>query len=706
MPRSGRTILLLLACLAIVTASLLPAGPGARRVAAEGNLLENPAFQPPVDDAWTLNGLEPDGDAFRLTLDRATVSQVAPAAPGNRYDASVRISGQTGVTARLRLEFWKTGGPIAAAAVSSPEYQLSANLRLDVMTPSAPPGTLFAMFVIELRGQAGATVGLVEASLVESAGNPTPTPTPTPTPAATATPTPAADGDAGAGDDGPGGAPGAPTPTRTPTPTKTPSPTKTPTPPRVSTPRPTPTMPPTATPTLPPGSASGGLLRNGDFEVVQSGRPAYWSKVGGELRASSDAYEGRYAGCLDSDTSSTKWLYQAVPVAGGAWYEAVAWAAASGGDAFLRVTWYTSADGSGTGGDQADSAPASGGWTRLATGPLQAPPDARSARVRLMLRPGSAAATACFDDAWFGEVAEPPPTPTPTPRATTAPTTAASGAASTPKPSPTPRSSSRGQSPPAPPVQAQAAGPSSGSLRITEFMSDPPETGRDAPYEWVELFNPGPGDVDLAGWVIADAASSDTLPSLVIPAGGYAVVAGAAAKFDPAVPVVRVPDGEIGNGLGNTGDVLRLRDPAGRVVDELSFGARTDVFDPAPPAPEAGETLGLRDPLAEPDPGLWAVTLRPTPGEPNLFPARQSGAVAGAASAAPAASPGARPAGTLQVEEGSGGGSVVPWMVLGGLAGISVGMIGAALARPIRRFLERRRKSPPPSGSGGPPQAS
>jgi hypothetical protein len=227
-------------------------------------------------------------------------------------------------------------------------------------------------------------------------------------------------------------------------------------------------------------------------------------------------------------------------------------------------------------------------------------------------------------------------------------------------------------------------------------MSDPVEAGRDAPYEWIELVNIGREPVDLAGWTISDAAASDTLPSLIIPPGGYVVVAGSSARLPEGVAVVPVPDGEIGNGLGNSGDLLRLRDPAGRLVDALSFGSRVDIFDPAPPAPEAGETLGVRDPAADPAPENWAITMEPTPGERNRFP-QPPGSPPASAPPAAGDGPAPRQASTLfQVDEGGGGGSVLPWMVLGGLAGISVGMLGAALARAMRRLRERRRPAPPP----------
>ncbi|WP_322819020.1 lamin tail domain-containing protein, partial [Tepidiforma sp.] len=453
-------------------------------------------------------------------------------------------------------------------------------------------------------------------------------------------------------------------------------------------------LPPTATPTLPPANFRG-LLRNGDFEAVQSGKPAYWSKVGGELRSSSEAYSGRYSACLDSDTASTKWLYQAVQVEPGAWYEATAWASASGGETFLRVTWYTTADGSGAGTDQADSQPATGDWAYLSTGPIQAPADARSARVRLMLRP-IASAAACFDDAWFDRVEPPPATPTPTPKPTATPSIVGAPATRQPATAATPRQpAAPSQGTPTHSSDHAEAAPSP-SLRIAEILADPPEPGRDAPYEWVEIVNISSQPIDLAGWTIGDATAADILPALLLPPGGYAVIAGSSADLPPNIAIARVSDGQIGNGIGNTGDLLRLRDPAGRIVDELSFGTRTDVFDPAPPAPEAGETLGLRNPHADPGPENWAITLEPTPGQPNRFPGPPGGATTPSQPAPPSDGITSRSATLFQIEEDNSSGSVLPWMVLGGLAGIAVGMLGAALARLLRRLRQR----PPPPENG------
>src|SRR5690606_27644111 len=144
----------------------------------------------------------------------------------------------------------------------------------------------------------GATV--TNASFEITAPPPTPTPTdvpltPTVTPSAGPTGTPTAAKTATS------------TPVKTATSTRTATPVRTPTPPRSSTPRPAPTRPVAP----PPPSGFGGLLRNGDFEVLAGSAPAYWSKFGGEMQADTNSKRGKYAVALHSTTSSTKWVYQA-----------------------------------------------------------------------------------------------------------------------------------------------------------------------------------------------------------------------------------------------------------------------------------------------------------------------------------------------------------------------------------------------------------
>ncbi|MEJ5222267.1 MAG: hypothetical protein WHT63_09695, partial [Tepidiforma sp.] len=197
--------LLFLAALAAALA--FAAGPPPPASASD-NLLDNPSFAPPVEDAWGLSLLEETPDGLRLGSTLAFFSQYVPASPGSRYDARVTLAASATLSAQLRVEFWNTSGPISAATVISPVTMVGETpVTLTTASPSAPPGTQLAAFIVEVRGSPGTILRPSGASLTESAGNPTPTPTATPT----STPTPTLPGPGGS--DVPGDGPAA---TRTP----------------------------------------------------------------------------------------------------------------------------------------------------------------------------------------------------------------------------------------------------------------------------------------------------------------------------------------------------------------------------------------------------------------------------------------------------------------------------------------------------------
>ncbi|MEO8540999.1 MAG: lamin tail domain-containing protein [bacterium] len=639
--------------------------------------------------------------------------------PGQALAVTIQAKGDSSTYVNVRFRYRDEGFLVLNTSVG-PLQLLSTSYGTFAGQNTVPAGASYVDVMFGFSGPNGSTAFIDNASLTITQVDPTPTPTPpdtptpSPTPAETATPTPTSEPPTATPTDEPGGNPLTPTrtptetrtptptrtqtPTRTPTGTRTPSPTgeptstRTPTPPKGATAKPTSPLP-TSTPTVKPGSGFGGLLSNGDFELISDGKPTYWEKFGGTMLATGDAAGGSYAACLDSDTSSTKWLYQVVPVDGGAWYSAGVTGKVTGpGAVSIRVSWYTSSDGSGSQIDQAEgNVSSASSWTSLALGPLQTPSEANSARVRLVLRPDGPS-TACFDNARFDPTSAPPPTVGPTSSAGSTSTPSATqpaGAATKTTTSTTSRTTaSAPNGAPLPVVTFAAGGP--GALRFSEFMSDPEPAGRDAIYEWVELVNISAEPVDLAGWKIGDASEQQTLPSLIVPALGFVVVAGSSAELPPGVRAVTVPGGEIGNGLGNDGDYLTLIAPNGEIGDEISYGANTKVFDPAPDAPPRGGTIGTRDPAADPASENWDFTQRPTPGEANVFPPK------------PGASPGATDVGkpsdgiveaaTFKSEPPAG--TSVQSIVLLLLAGASGGLVlvrfGPSLSARIRRLRGNR----------------
>jgi hypothetical protein len=233
---------------------------------------------------------------------------------------------------------------------------------------------------------------------------------------------------------GPAAPPPAPSPTPPPTQTPLPTASSSPSPGPIASPMPSPVVSPsptavptatevpvTATPSLPTPIPSVGLVNAGFEEADAQGRPLGWQKYGGELRRSGVAKrEGRFAAAFTSRTTSTKWVFQTVAVEGGEAYVLSGYALKNDVNvegAYLRLSWYASPDGSGRAIDSVDSTTRltddSADFRFLTAGPVEAPSEAASAKVRLMLDPVSEAeGKVYFDDIAFEETDMPPPTQT------------------------------------------------------------------------------------------------------------------------------------------------------------------------------------------------------------------------------------------------------------------------------------------------------
>lgn len=329
-------------------------------------------------------------DAVPNATQTAWVEQhVEDIAPGQAY----RLEGCLTVTApgvnylALRVTWYAEPGGFGSAiyqkdAAADP-WRLGAEQCLTLAGAEAPCSAHSVRYGVILSGDPSA----VEVSSLSFAPDPEGTPFPCPTPIPTATPT----------------ATPAPSPAPAPTPTPSPAPSSPAAPARV------------AEAAEEPVAFSS--LTNGAFERTrEDGSPYAWRKVGGEMSTSSTVRaEGSRSASLTSRTESTKWIYQTVSIEGGAYYRLQAQALKNdpaAREVLLRVSWYTSEDGSGSQIDTADSpstAADAAAFVALDTGPIQAPVEARSAKVRLMLRPmSSAPTTVYFDDARFAETAAPP----------------------------------------------------------------------------------------------------------------------------------------------------------------------------------------------------------------------------------------------------------------------------------------------------------
>ena len=163
-------------------------------------------------------------------------------------------------------------------------------------------------------------------------------------------------------------------------------------------------------------------------------------------------------------------------------------------------------------------------------------------------------------------------------------------------------------------------------LVISEVMYDPPQSGADTDYEWVEIFNPTSAAVNLIGWKLRDNTSDDALPQFVLAPGGYLIVAATTSGFTTNNPgfmgqLVSL-EGSIGNGLGNTADRVLLIAPDGTTtVDAMSYGGDVGGFNPSCPNAPVGGSLARVPSTQDTDNAAdWAVQASPSPGGAGIPP--------------------------------------------------------------------------------------
>ena len=408
-----------------------------------------------------------------------------------------------------------------------------------------------------------------------------------------------------------------PPPAATPTP-YSPPPSATPTLAPAATATRAPTSTPTPSPT-PPGMATGYLL-NGGFEEANGAALIGWEEYGGTLQQTATHRRGgSYAAAYISDSESTKWVYQPVHMQPDRAYIFEGYVLLDNPgvkEAFLRVSWYTSDDASGSAVVTADSTERLTGsdpsFRYLTTGAMPVPEGARSAKVRVVVVPASAAvATIYLDDMSLYEA--PPDMPV-------NPATPSAPGPEAPAEEPAPDGPSTGIERLSEVLsQAVSAERSPYQVKINEVLYDPAQSGDEAGNEWLELYNAGSEPVDLGDWTISDNGAGDRLPPLTLPPGAFAVAA-AGEAFRSAYPafdgsLLALDGGKIGNGLADKGDRLILRDSAGRLADALSYGEDDTILSPPASAVAGGHSLERSPPGHDTDSAADFVdNPRPSPG--------------------------------------------------------------------------------------------
>ncbi len=156
----------------------------------------------------------------------------------------------------------------------------------------------------------------------------------------------------------------------------------------------------------------------------------------------------------------------------------------------------------------------------------------------------------------------------------------------------------------------EPAAPDSGTpsdLVITEIQYHPPTDGETG--DWIELYNRGKQPVDLTGWVLRDGANLHgfLLPSRTLEPGAWLVVCEDLFRFRLFQPAATIPAlGDLGFGLDNKGDFLRLYRPDGTLAVSVPY---RDVAPWPVEADGVGSTLELISTSADPAlPSSWKAS--------------------------------------------------------------------------------------------------
>jgi len=120
-------------------------------------------------------------------------------------------------------------------------------------------------------------------------------------------------------------------------------------------------------------------------------------------------------------------------------------------------------------------------------------------------------------------------------------------------------------------------GAGSGDVVIHEVMYD--LSGADDTHEWVELYNASAQDIDVTGWKFNDGSNhllnappkNGGQGAMIIPVGGYAVLADDAVVFLTDHPGFSGTVIDAVMSLGNTSATLTLLDASGAVIDTASY---------------------------------------------------------------------------------------------------------------------------------------
>ncbi len=138
---------------------------------------------------------------------------------------------------------------------------------------------------------------------------------------------------------------------------------------------------------------------------------------------------------------------------------------------------------------------------------------------------------------------------------------------------------------------------------INEILYNIPGTGEDE--EYIELYNAGSSDVDMQGYYFSSGVTDSFDISVIVPAGGYFVIAGNDSAFLNSFGFM--PDRQWSSGgLSNGGEGIIILDAAGQLVDSVVYD---DVAPWSTSADGLGYALQLCDPATDNNNGAnWGIS--------------------------------------------------------------------------------------------------
>ena len=140
--------------------------------------------------------------------------------------------------------------------------------------------------------------------------------------------------------------------------------------------------------------------------------------------------------------------------------------------------------------------------------------------------------------------------------------------------------------------------------------------------DWIELFNNSNTFVDISGWILKDSDDSHSYEiksGILLSPHSYYVICRNRNAFEKIYPGVDNYDGDFNYGFSSNGEVIRLYNSDGELVDSVRYG----VTSPWPLIPgNSGHTLALHDPDSDNVlPESWDLSIYQlgTPGGNNSF---------------------------------------------------------------------------------------